>query len=272
MIHLALEVLAFLFLAWVAFWVFLVVVGILGAVGDKITGKRNQVASDLDPGQAKPQTSIQVKPTVTMIHGCVTERHDPRTCPVCLGAGHPASGAGGQQKRERQIEVTYQRTEYKHIAGLPWGDPNSYVPFPKDPTPGELERAREALHEREIQRRERDAQASLERETKMHDDEKREQQARDYLRREAERVLKEREGRALSEKITMGKGVVIHLESPIKESVERGEIVMVGLIIYDMKRDELRCLPPDQGIAKDCWNDILLKFLVPKPKTSASPE
>ena len=98
----------------------------------------------------------------------------------------------------------------------------------------------------------------------------REQAARDYLRREAERVLKEREGKPKTETLTMGAGVEIYLRSPIRELVEKGDVVMVGLIIYDLKRDELRCLPPDKGIAKDCWRDILLKFFA--PKISASPE
>jgi len=68
-------------------------------------------------------------------------------------------------------------------------------------TPDKLERAREAMHNWEAEKREREAQARLEREPKEHDDEKREQQARDYLKREAERVVKEREGDAMSESI-----------------------------------------------------------------------
>jgi len=65
----------------------------------------------------------------------------------------------------------------------------------------------------------------------------------------------------------MGAGVEIYLRSPVRELIEKGDVVMVGLIIYDMKQDELRCLPPDHGIARDCWRDILLKFLAPKIST-----
>jgi hypothetical protein len=167
-------------------------------------------------------------------------------------------------EQKRQIEGVPQ---YKHIPGLPWGDPTSYV---KASTTEELEQAREALNKSTAEKHEREAQLVLEQERRRLAEEKREQEAREYLVREAERVVKEREGNVLSEGITMGEGVVIHLAHPVRERVESGDVVVVGLIIYDIKRDELRCLPPDRGIAKDCWRDILLKFLV--PTISAPPE
>jgi len=165
-----------------------------------------------------------------------------------LGGGHPSIVGENQEERERKIEAIQR-------------DFSSAL---RASTPDELERAREAMHNWEAEKREREAQARLEREPKEHDDEKREQQARDYLKREAERVVKEREGDAMSESITMGEGVLIHIAHPVRERVESGDVVVVGLIIYDIKRDQLRCLPPDRGIAKDCWRDILLKFLVPR--------
>ena len=171
--------------------------------------------------------------------------HEPRTCPLCLGAGHPSTVPENQEKRqidaiqrdfssslrasapdadlygraprgmstdelhmwaaqERKREAVPEKErekgqleaapQYKHIPGLPWGDPASYA---KVSTAEELERAREALHKREAEKREREAQLALEQERKRLAEEKREQEAREYLMRESERVLREREEREM---------------------------------------------------------------------------
>lgn len=70
-----------------------------------------------------------------------------------------------QQREEKMIEAAHQNSRYKHIFGLPWGDPSSYV-------------TTEQLAEQERQLREGERQ---------------EQEARESLKLEAERVLKERE-------------------------------------------------------------------------------
>jgi hypothetical protein len=101
--------------------------------------------------------------------------HDSRTCPLCLGGGHPITVRENQQKCESQVE-----------------------------TPHELERARAAFHRREAERRDaiatKEREAVLEQERKKRDDEKRERDAREFLSREAERVLKEREEREAAKK------------------------------------------------------------------------
>jgi hypothetical protein len=66
-----------------------------------------------------------------------------------------------QQEYERQIEAAHQKSQFKHIPGQPWGDPSSYA---KASTPDELERAREALHKREAEKREREAAEKRKRE------------------------------------------------------------------------------------------------------------
>ncbi len=76
-----------------------------------------------------------------------------------------------QQEYERQIETAHQKSQFKHVHGLPWGDPASYV---KASAPDDLEWARE--HRKRA-------------------DEQREQEAREFLIRESERVRKEREER-----------------------------------------------------------------------------
>jgi hypothetical protein len=97
-----------------------------------------------------------------------------------------------QQECECQVEATHQASQYKHIPGLPWGDPGSYI---KASSADELEQALEALHKREAEKRERVARAALEQARKEVEDEKREQEAREFLIRESERVRKEREDR-----------------------------------------------------------------------------
>jgi hypothetical protein len=96
------------------------------------------------------------------------------------------------QESERQIEIAHQESQYKHIPGLPWGDPSSYA---KASTAEELERAREALNRWAAEKYEREAKLALEQERKRLDDENREQEAREYLVRESERVQREREQR-----------------------------------------------------------------------------
>jgi len=44
-----------------------------------------------------------------------------------------------EQKLNRQIEAAHEKSPCKHVPGLPWGDPRSYV---KASTPEEPERAR----------------------------------------------------------------------------------------------------------------------------------
>jgi hypothetical protein len=47
-----------------------------------------------------------------------------------------------EQEYDQQVEAAHQKSQYKHIAGKPWGDPSSYV---REPTPEELlEQQREA--------------------------------------------------------------------------------------------------------------------------------
>jgi hypothetical protein len=88
--------------------------------------------------------------------------------------------------KDRQIEGAEQNTQLKHIPGLPWGDPSSYV---RASTPDELEQAREGFHRREVERRDalaaKEREATSEQERKKRDDEKREKEAREFLIRES---------------------------------------------------------------------------------------
>jgi hypothetical protein len=97
-----------------------------------------------------------------------------------------------EKEREKgQLEAAPQ---YKHIPGLPWGDPASYA---KVSTAEELEQAREALIKATAEKHEHETQLALEQERKRLAEGKREQEAREYLIRESERVLKEREEREM---------------------------------------------------------------------------
>jgi hypothetical protein len=84
------------------------------------------------------------------------------------GSRKPQEEHDGEAEYDRQIEIAHSKSEFKHIPDLPWGDPGSYT---KPSTLAELEQ--------EATRREVE--------------ERREQQARDFLNREAERILKERD-------------------------------------------------------------------------------
>jgi hypothetical protein len=218
MIHLALEVLAFLFLCWVG----LIVLGIVAAIFDSIFGTSSKTS--LTPHRLPPSKS-----PFALGHDPIEPNHDPRTCPLCLGGGHRDDidlyarapkgmstdelyrwaarerererAAPKQEIEQRKVETPQQGTPYQHIPGLAWGDPSSYV---RASTPEELERAREGLAKREAQRREaeaaREREAVLEQERRKRDDEKREQEAREFLIREAERVQRERDEREAAEK------------------------------------------------------------------------
>jgi hypothetical protein len=80
--------------------------------------------------------------------------HDPRTCPLCLGGGHPSAIRENQAERERQIEAIQR----------------DFTSSLKASTTDELELVRE-------QERQRLAE------------EKREQEAREYLTLHALRLL-----------------------------------------------------------------------------------
>lgn len=96
-----------------------------------------------------------------------------------------------QQECERHIEIVHQQSEYKHISGLPWGDPSSYV---KASTPEELEQdERKKLAEAQRQR-----------------------EAQEFLNREAARVIKEREEREERAKVVK-KAVMQAKEDPIAQ-------------------------------------------------------
>jgi hypothetical protein len=86
------------------------------------------------------------------------------------------------------VERALARSDYKHIPGQPWGDPSFYIKA----SPEELNHAAEALRRAEVERRESEA---AEQERKRVDEEARNRQAREFLVREAEIVLREREQR-----------------------------------------------------------------------------
>jgi|HubBroStandDraft_4_1064222.scaffolds.fasta_scaffold07950_4 hypothetical protein len=245
MIQLALEVLAFLFLCFVGLVLLAIVFGILGAIGDAL----RKLFAATPP---TPRTGLTKTP-FALGHDPIEPNHDPRSCPLCLGRGHPpadsdlyaraprgmstdelhtwaaqerereSEDAPEQEREKRQIEAAHQKSQFKHVPGLPWGDPSSYV---RGPIPEQVEHARESNRERKAEEREREIEAiqcdfstalkaptseELERarrETnkrdaiaaKERDDEKREREAREFLVRESERVLKEREEREAAKK------------------------------------------------------------------------
>jgi hypothetical protein len=195
-IRLALEVLAFLFLCWVGLIVLGIGAGILGVIGDAL----GKLFPPYKPPASRPPSS---KTPFALGHDPIEPNHDPRTCPLCRGAGHPSTVRGNQEERERQIEAAQQETPYQHIPGLPWGDPGSYS-YVRALTRDELEQAREDFAKREAERCDalaaKEHEAVLEQERKKRDDEKREQEARDFLIREAAAVVKEREEREAAQK------------------------------------------------------------------------
>jgi hypothetical protein len=73
-----------------------------------------------------------------------------------------------QQEEDQIVEAALRQSQYKHIPGRPWGDPASYVS-------------------------ERASQDLVEKERKKLEDEKREQEAREFLNSWGERILKEHE-------------------------------------------------------------------------------
>jgi hypothetical protein len=217
-IHLALEISAFLFLCWVGLIVLGIVAAILGSMKDAL-GK-----------SFRPSRPPSSKTPFALGHDPIEPNHDPRTCPLCLGSGHRddsdlyARAPRGmsteelhrwaaqerervpeavleQERKQPQVEAPKQETPLQHIPGRPWGDPSSYI---RASTPDELERAREALHRREAERRDalaaKEREGVLEQERKKREDEKREQEAREYLIRESQRVLKEREEQEVQRK------------------------------------------------------------------------
>lgn len=108
------------------------------------------------------------------------------------GVAAPAANSSASESEHEPVQdwepliaIAHHRSLFKHIPGQPWGDSDSY----------ELTQVREvftrheALEEREAEIREHDEALRKKRER----DEAREQEAREFLVREAERVLKERE-------------------------------------------------------------------------------
>ncbi|HKN74223.1 MAG TPA: hypothetical protein VJW94_03520 [Candidatus Acidoferrum sp.] len=245
MIHLALEVLAFLFLCWVGWYALMVAIVILSAIGDAL-GK-------LFTPSSRPPSS---KNPFALRHYPLKPNHNPRTCSLCLAGGYrddlelyaraprgmstdelngwvaqerereqerktyqiEAPRAEIASERERQIEAIQRdfssslrdstpeelashdpRTCPLCLGGghpITVGENQQNVSARVEPT---LEDAREAFHGREAERRDplatKEREAALDEERKRREDEKREQEAREFLSREAVRVLREREER-----------------------------------------------------------------------------
>jgi len=142
MIHLALEVLAFLFLCWVG----LIVLGIVAAIFGAITDATGKLFAPYRPPSSKTPSS---KTPFALGH----ERdHDARTCPQCLGGGHRndpdlyARAPRGMstdelhrwaaQERERET-VPEQEREKRQIEAVPQYKTHSRSPMgrPYPPTP-----------------------------------------------------------------------------------------------------------------------------------------
>jgi hypothetical protein len=94
-----------------------------------------------------------------------------------------------EQKDEYLIAVTHHESPFKHIPGQPWGDPSFYV----RPSTQELKQGQDALNEREAEKREHEEALKRQEAGTREYDEARERESREFLNREAERVLKERE-------------------------------------------------------------------------------
>jgi hypothetical protein len=101
-----------------------------------------------------------------------------------------------EERDERLIAEIHSRSQFKHLAGWPWGDPSSYI---RTPTSAEVDQARNALHEREAARREHQEALRIQEACDRERAQAREREAREFLSREAERVLKEREERREAE-------------------------------------------------------------------------
>lgn len=238
MIHLALEVLAFLFLCWVGWYALMVAIAILSAIGDAL-GK-------LFTPSFRPPSS---KNPFALRHYPLKPNHNPRTCSLCLGGGYRddlelyARAPRGmstdelnrwvaqereQERKTYQIEAPQAETRQieaiqrdfssslrdsapEELAShdprtcplclggghpITVGENQQNVSARVEPT---LEEAREAFHRQEAERRDalatKEREAALDEERKRRADEKREQEAREFLSREAVRVLKEREER-----------------------------------------------------------------------------
>jgi hypothetical protein len=195
-IHLALEVLAFIFLASLGLAVLGGIAGILRAIG----GALSKTSAPAPKRQAHSKTRFALG------HDPIEPNHDSNACPICredeadLYARAPRGLSTGELLRWVGNEREKLKGEIKHIPGAPWGDPSSYV---WASTLVELEQARDDLQKREMQRRESETQAAHEQERKQRDDERREQEAREFLNREAARVIKEWEERQVLKKDMM---------------------------------------------------------------------
>ena len=97
-----------------------------------------------------------------------------------------------EEENERMVAAAHESSPFKHIPGQPWGDPSSYA---KDLTSSELEQARDALLAREVELREHQEALRAREAENRERDASREREAREFLRSEADRILKEREER-----------------------------------------------------------------------------
>jgi hypothetical protein len=117
--------------------------------------------------------------------------------------------------RRREIQATQSKSPYKHIPGLPKGDPSSYV---RAVTPDELEELREAQSQevRELHifmGRQQERIEELERERNQWTEQERGRKAQEFLTIEAERVQRER-GTSLEREPT----AVIIVKSPSQQT------------------------------------------------------
>lgn len=127
--------------------------------------------------------------------------HDARTCPLCLGAGHPTDDSDLHARAPRGMSTNElnrwaeREREREGVSGQEIAKPpHQQTRYPHiTPTPDELERAHAALHKREAERREHQEAVRRQESDNRERDEAREREAREFLSREAERVLKERE-------------------------------------------------------------------------------
>ena len=221
MIHLALEVLAFLFLSWIGFIVLVIVVAIFGAITDAI-GRLFDAHWAPSPKTPSLTNGHRDEPdlyaraprgmSTDELHRWAVRERERKAVPE-------------QESEKRQIEAAPQ---YKHIPGLPWGDPTSYA---KASTAEELEQAREALNKRTAEKYEREAQLALDQERKRLAEEKREQEAREYLVRESERVQREREEREMWPKA----------HEPEPEPIASAPLIIVGPPSQEAEAELCKC-------------------------------
>lgn len=99
---------------------------------------------------------------------------------------------------EARIAIAHHKSTFKHLPGQPWGDPNSYVIAPTRQLEKQAQEGfevEEAVKAREAEIREHDEALNKLEIEKREREKARDQEAREFLVRESERVLKEREER-----------------------------------------------------------------------------